>query len=379
MLGIVIGAIAMLACAVIAYLVRDTAARNEQALAAVRNDVNLLRETSDKQINQLTGIFGNQLTSIGDGVRTSLESVRGELNSRLTENARAMTEATQSVTTRVASVQSTFAELQKQVGEITAQAQQLAQVTTSIHELQHILTAPKLRGGLGEAQLENLLAQVFPRDSYEIQYRFASSGEAVDAVLKFPQGLVAIDSKFPLENFKRIASADTDEAKKGARREFIRDVRKHIEAISTKYIRPADGTLPFALMYIPAENVYYEAIIRDDEGSDLYQFGVDKHVMPVSPNSLYAYLYTIIVGLKSMRINERAATLVKELQSLDRELDRFQDSYRVLGTHIKNAGKSYDEAQKALDKVDNRLEQLSGNGTAELAGEEKKAIGAARG
>ncbi len=376
---VIVAAVAGLAVgAVLVVLLRGSATKNEQALTAVRNDLNLLREITDRQIAQITGIFGEQFRNIGDGVRTSLEAVRGELNTRLSENARAMTDAGRSVTDRVATVQSTFADLQKQVGEITAQAQQLAQVSSSLHELQHILSAPKLRGGLGETQLENLLGQVFPRDFYEMQYRFAATGEAVDAVLKFPQGLVGIDSKFPLENFRRIAAADTDDGKKAARREFLRDVRKHVDDIAAKYIRPADGTLPFALMYIPAENVYYEAIIRDEDGNDLYGYGIEKHVMAVSPNSLYAYLNTIIVGLKSMRINERAATLVQELQSLDGELERFQENYRVLGSHLKNAGKTYDEAQKALDRVDGRLERISGNGKQELLFDEHKPLGAGR-
>src|SRR5581483_1589285 len=133
----------------------------------------------------------------------------------------------------------------------------------------------------------------FAREQYELQYRFAS-GEIADAIVRFPQGMVAIDSKFSLENFRRMAEANGDGDRKGARRDFLKDVRKRVDEIATKYVRPADGTLPFALMYIPAENVYYEAILRDEDGNDLYTYCFQKKVVPVSPNSLYAYLQTIV-------------------------------------------------------------------------------------
>jgi DNA recombination protein RmuC len=243
---------------------------------------------------------------------------------------------------------------------MSEQARQLAEMSKSISTLERVLSAPKLRGGFGEAQLENLLRMVFANDQYQMEFAF-SSGEKADAVLFFPQGYVAIDSKFPLENFRRMAEADTDADKKAMRRDFLRDVKRRIDEIATKYVRPSEGTLPFALMYIPAENVYYEAIIRDEEGNDLYNYCTQKRVLPVSPNSLYAYLQTIVLGLNSMRVSQRAEWILREIEALRVEMTKFSDTFDVTGKHLRNASAKFDESAKALDRIQNRVEVL-GNG-----------------
>ena len=372
MLGTVLGAVAIvLALVALAVLLRRPVANGDQA---VRNDLNVLRETTNRSLQQLTDVFGKQLQGIGETVQTSLASVRTELNQRLGDNARAMADTSKAVNDRIANVQSTFADLQKQVGELSGQARQLADLSKSVHGLENVLLAPKLRGGFGETQLENLLGRVFPREYYEMQYRFAGSGEIADAVLKFPQGMVAVDSKFSLENFRRMAAAEGEDGKKSARREFLRDVKKRVDEVAGKYIRPAEGTLPFALMYVPAENVYYEAMLRDDDGAELYEYCMQRRVFPVSPNSLYAYLQTIVVGLNSLRISQRAESILQEIASLQLEMGKFVENYEKLGTHLRNAGKSHDDGTRVLDKVEGRLERLAGNGAHAdaLGGEQAK-------
>lgn len=371
MLGTVLGVVAIvLALAALAVLLRRPAAGDEQAL---RNDVNVLRETTNRSLQQLTDVFGKQLQGIGENVQTAMASVRSDLNQRLGENVRAMTDTSKAVNDRIANVQSTFADLQKQVGELSGQARQLADLSKSVHGLENVLLAPKLRGGFGEAQLENLLSRVFPREYYEMQYHFPGSGDIADAVLKFPQGMVAVDSKFSLENFRRISAAEGEDAKKVARRDFLKDVKKRVDEIASKYIRPAEGTLPFALMYVPAENVYYESMLRDD-ADELYDHCMQRRVFPVSPNSLYAYLQTIVVGLNSLRISQRAESILQEIASLQLEMEKFSDNYDKLGTHLRNAGKSYDDGTRVFDKVESRLERLAGNGTqaGALGGEQAK-------
>ena len=180
------------------------------------------------------------------------------------------------------------------------------------------------------------------------------------AVLFFPQGKVSIDSKFPLENFRRLAQAEVETDKKACRREFLKDVKRRIDEVAAKYIRPADGTLPFALMYIPAENVYYESIIRDEDGTDLYAYCLQKRVIPVSPNSLYAYLQTILMGLNSMRVSQRAEVVLLQIESLKLELGKFGDSFETIGKHLRNAGAKYDESSRMLEKVEMRVENLAG-------------------
>jgi DNA recombination protein RmuC len=366
--------------AVVVAVVALTRARGGAApeLDALRNDVNLLRQTNANSIE----LIAKQVRDISGNVQTSLEAVRADVGTRLdkvdqnvgqrlNENVSAMGQTTKAVNDRLANVQTAFASLQTQVGEMSEQARQIADVSKGLGDLERILSAPKLRGGVGEMQLENLLAQVFAREQYDVQYRF-TSGDIVDAIVHLPQGDVAIDSKFSLENFRRMAEAENDADRKAARRDFLKDVKKRIDEIASKYVRPAEGTLPLALMYVPAENVYYEAIIRDENGDDIYDYCVQRRVFPVSPNSLYAYLQTIIVGMNGMRVSQRAESILREIQSLRLEFEEFDLVFGKLGTHLKNAINNYELSVRELNKLESRLQSLSGSDAQKTLFEEKK-------
>jgi DNA recombination protein RmuC len=387
-LATVIATIAALA-ALIAVLVALRGRPNSGSDAAVlRNDMDQLRQSTERAVQGINASVSTQLQTMTMSVQTGLAAVNTDVNNRLEsisrnvtdrlkENATSVTASSQQVNERIANVQTTFATLQKQVGEMSEQARQIAEVSKSIGDLERVLSAPKLRGGFGELQLENLLSQVFASEQYDVQYRF-NSGEIADAVLHLPQGKVAVDSKFSLENFRRTMDAQNDTDKKAARREFLKDVRKRIDEIATKYIRPAEGTLPFALMYIPAENVYYEAIIRDEDGNDLHAYCASKRVLPVSPNSLYAYLQTIVLGMNGMRVSQRAEAILREIQSLKIEMERFEEVYGKLGTHLKNAAGSYDAGERELRRLENRIIALDGSPGEQLTliDEKKRALGA---
>jgi DNA recombination protein RmuC len=349
-------------------LLSRTGAANPEA-QALRNDVSSLRESSERALQGMTTLFAAQMqgmqtsvAAVSSEVSSRLDAINRQMAERLAENSSALAQGSRAVNERIASVQATFATLEKQVGEMTEQSRQLGELSRAITQLQNVFNAPKLRGGFGETQLENLLATVFAREQFAMQYRFPS-GDVADAVLHFPQGMVAVDSKFSLENFRRIGAAATEAEAKAARREFLKDVRKRVDEVAGKYIRPADGTVPFALMYVPAENVYYEAIIRDEDGNELYEYCLQKRVVPVSPNSLYAYLQTILVGLNSMRISQRAESVLKEIQSLELELGKFDDVFGKLGTHLKNAARSYDDSSRELTKLESRVQSLGGDST----------------
>ena len=356
--------------------------------AVLRNDMDLLRQSTERAVQGISSTVSTQLQTMTLSVQTGLaavntdvsnrlESINRSVADRLKENAASITTSSQQVNERISSVQTTFSALQKQVGEMSEQARAIAEVSKSLGDLERVLSAPKLRGGFGELQLENLLSQVFAREQYDVQYRF-STGDIADAVLHLPQGKVAVDSKFSLENFRRTFDAQNDADRKVARREFLKDVRKRIDEIASKYIRPAEGTLPFALMYIPAENVYYEAIIRDEDGNDLYSYCAQKRVLPVSPNSLYAYLQTIVLGMNGMRVSQRAEAILREIQSLKIELERFEDVYGKLGTHLKNAAGSYEAGERELRRLENRIIALDGSPGEQLSlvDEKKRALGA---
>jgi len=252
--------------------------------------------------------------------------------------------------------------LKSQIGELQGTNKQMLQMQTDVKRLQDILSSPKLRGQMGEWSLENLLAQILPKDSYQLQYTF-KDGKVVDALIKMTDFSAPIDAKFPLPSFERILKAETDDEKAKLRRQFINDVIKHIDKIAADYIRPAEGTLDFALMYIPAENVYYETIVKYvGETKDVLQYALDKKVIPVSPNLLYVYLMTVAMGLHGLQIEKQAAEIRQNLKKLNASFGDFGGNWEVLGRHLRNAYGQYEEGQKKLDRFGLQLDQIQSEG-----------------
>jgi DNA recombination protein RmuC len=221
---------------------------------------------------------------------------------------------------------------------------------------------------VGELLLANILREILPSSEfYALQHRF-KNGEIVDAVIKLKDGCIPIDSKFPLDNFRRMIETPPGQDAAPARREFIRNVKKHIDDVAKKYILPDEGTLPFALMYIPAENVYYEIIVRPDKATegvsngtdpaDIYSYATVRHVFPVSPNSLYPYLMTLSLGFRGLRIEERSREILDHLARVYGDLERFRKDFSVVGSHISDAAKKFSDAEKKLDRVSDKLVAL---------------------
>jgi len=283
--------------------------------------------------------------------------VLAQVNDRLRENSEILQKTQQTLGERLDNAARVVGNVQKSLGGLEEANRKIYDIGKDIASLQAILQAPKLRGGLGEFFLGDLLAQILPADHFATQFTFRS-GEKVDAVIKLGGSLVPVDSKFPLENFKRILEAASEEDKGKARRQFAADVKKHIDAIAAKYILPDEGTYDFALMYIPAENVYYETIIKEDTASGdsgLSQYALRKRVIPVSPNSFYAYLQAIVLGLKGMRIEERAKEIIQYLGRLQGDFDRFREEFSLLGRHLGHAHSSFQNAEKRLDQFGQKL------------------------
>jgi len=295
---------------------------------------------SEEKINALRREWSDTLSKNTQLILSQLQSVNSGMGQRLDNAAKV------------------FGDVQKSIGSLNEKSQQIFEVGKDIASLQEILRAPKMRGGLGELFLENLLEQIMPhRDFYELQHTF-KSGERVDAVIKIGSKLVPVDSKFPLESFKRVVELKSEDDKKRAKKEFVKAVKDHIDAIAAKYILPDEGTYDFALMYIPAENVYYEAAIKDDDElgeKSIFNHAISRKVIPVSPNSLYAYLQVIILGIRGMRIEEKAQEVIKTLITLRGSLGKFNQDFEVIGSHIDNIKSSYERAVKSLDKFEDKL------------------------
>ncbi len=303
----------------------------QQQMEGIRNQV--IQLYSDNQ---------NILQRVNTDFTQTLQNVDKNVNVRLDNAAKAIKD------------------VYGRLGEVQASTKQVNEVAKDISSLQEILRAPKIRGGMGELFLSDLLKQVLPPSRYKLQYRFRSR-EAVDAVILLKESMVPVDSKFPLENFKKVMEAKDENAKLNNKKQFIRDVKKHIDAIRQKYILPDEGTFDFALMYIPAENVYYEIIIKDenlDDAKSVFKYAIENKVIPVSPNSFYGYLQTILMGLRGMRIEERAQEILQDLARLEGDFSRVMDDFKKMGTHLKNLSSSYDTTDKRLEKFGDKLESL---------------------
>ena len=223
-----------------------------------------------------------QLESLRSDFRNSLQNISNQVDYRLTDMTQHIQSQTNTVGNRLDHAARLMGDVQKDLGTLGQATQEMKDLGQNMLKLEELLSAPKLRGGLGEYLLEDLLKQVLPTEHITMQHRFRN-GNIVDAVIHTSDRFVPVDAKFPLENFRRMLSDTSDVEKKTFRKAFVADVKKHIDAIATKYILPDEGTFPFALMYIPAENIYYEIIIKHDNIADagLYQYAIEKKVIPV--------------------------------------------------------------------------------------------------
>lgn len=240
-----------------------------------------------------------------------------------------------------------IAQVQKNIGEFS-------EIGRSMKELQEFLSSPKIRGNIGEQILKDLLKQYFPNASFKLQYAFRS-GEKVDAVIQTSQGLIPIDSKFPLENFKKYVKATDMKERDVFKKLFTSDVKKHIGDIARKYILPDEKTVDYALMYIPSENVYYEIISSEE----LFDLAGQKMVLPVSPMSFYAYIKAILISFEGQKIEEKAKQVITLLNAIKKDYIRTEENLLVLNKHITNAYNQSSQVSKNFSSLGQKLTNSS--------------------
>lgn len=243
----------------------------------------------------------------------------------------------------------------KETTQIKEEIKQVQEGVKNVSTFQEIFKSPKLRGQWGEASLEHILSQHFPRELYKSQHLF-SSGERVDAVLKLPDGkLLSIDAKFSSDNFEKMAAADSEEERRVFRKKFIEDVKFNIDQISSKYILPSEGTLDYALMYIPAEAIYYEIMAKE---IDLANYARDKKVTLASPNTFYSALRTIEHWFRSIQVSKQTQEILKKLEKVHQDSEKLMDDFRKLGSHLRNASSAYESSEKRLLLLDEKVEKM---------------------
>ena len=313
-----------------------------------------------QQMEQLRGQMGDGLNRNISLLTEQLRTINEQVNQQLQLVNQQLQSSSGQIGQRLDSAREVISKVSERLGELSKTSEQIHEVGKNIATLQEILRPPKLRGGLGEQFLGELLSQILPPEFFTLQYSF-SSGERVDAVVRIGEKLVPIDSKFPLDNFKRVIECKTDEERRTWQKVFYKDVRKHIDDIASKYILPQEKTYDFALLYIPAENVYYETITKDEsfgEEKGVLNYALNKRVIPVSPNSFYAYLQVIILGLKGLQIEKDAVKIQALLSGLKKDIGGFQEDFQLVGRHLANAQNKFEEARRRLDKFNFKLEQI---------------------
>ena len=308
------------------------------------------KRSKNKQPNQEQLILHQRLDSLSQLVSDQLKESR---------------ESTQKATLAV----------HQQVQGFTQGMTQLQEGLKNMHEsvknvssFQDLFRNPKLRGQWGEMSLEASLAQYFPRERYGIQHYFAS-GEAVDAVLKLPNEiLLPIDSKFNWDNFQKMVNSDNDIHRDGFRKLFLSDVKKKVDEIAGKYILPSEGTTDFALMFVPAETVYYE-MINNIKDVDIPEYARKKKVMLVSPNTFALSVSAIHHWYKDVQVNKQTQGIIKKLEMVVADSTKLSDNFRKLGNHLSNAKSSYDDTEKRLSLMVDRVQRVVEIGSPESAGE----------
>jgi DNA recombination protein RmuC len=266
---------------------------------------------------------------------------------------RRLAELDTKVDRRLESASHTTNKIHERLGKVDEATTQMLERAKDLARLEQALRPPKARGGFGELLLENLLRDRLPASAYDMQFTF-ESGERVDAVVRVDRD-IPVDSKFPLDNYNRLVEAETDDERQLAERQFARDVKHHIDAIATKYIRPDEGTYDFAFMYIPVEAVYYE--LACGKTGALLSYAHEHRVFPVSPTTFTAYLQVIALGLRGMQIEQHAHEVMGYVADLQRDFDRFADDFDKIGTHLGHAQSKYHEAGKRLDRFETKLER----------------------
>lgn len=273
-------------------------------------------------------------------MQQSMDTNTKTVNSTLSENSKAMNE-------RLDNAARVISAVQKNIGE-------MSEIGRGMKELQEFLTSPKLRGNIGEQILKQLLSQYLPKSSFHLQYAF-HDGSIVDAVIKTEAGIIPIDSKFPMENFRKMNGTDNEADKKTAQKDFVSDVKKHIDAISKKYIVTSEGTLDYALMYIPTEAVYYEIV----NNPVLFDYSAQKRVLPVSPMTFYAYLRAILIGFEGQKITKQAQEILNGIRSIQKDYEKVGEGIDTLGKHVANSYNMMHTVHTGFSKLGQKIKNTS--------------------
>jgi len=287
-------------------------------------------------------------------MKLSVDKSSDVMGEQLKQQRDSMDRQTKLIWERLESAQEVIRNVHKQIGGIE-------EFGKDIKDLSNVLKSPKLRGGLGEQFLYEILANILPADLYKTQYKFRD-GSVCDAIIKTDKGIIPIDSKFPMENFKAMVTAENQEVRDRLKRTFVMDVKKRIEEISSKYILPEEKTTGYAIMYIPSENVYYELVVNTPQ---VEEYARQKNVIMTSPNTLSYSLKVLLVAFQQQELQKHAGEILKALAGIRVEAEKFDGDLGILERHISNASKAAETVRSKFMRLFNRIEGVQALGSGE--------------
>ncbi|OGD25568.1 hypothetical protein A2819_01345 [Candidatus Azambacteria bacterium RIFCSPHIGHO2_01_FULL_40_24] len=315
----------------------------------------LFRQKSEKkpQENQAILMIQDQLKEM----RQTLQNFGSQVDSKMGDSAKMF--------------QQQFVQSTKIVRDVTERLtkldetnKQVMNVADQLQGLEDVLKNPKHRGVLGEYFLENVLKNVLPPKNFQMQYEF-KNGDIVDAVVFVKDKIIPIDSKFSLENYNRILQEKDDARREELEKQFKADLKDRIDE-TAKYIRPNENTMDFAFMFIPAEGIYYDLLVNQVGAikvntRDLIEYAFkEKHIIIVSPTSFFAYLQTVLQGLRALQIEESAKDIRKYVEMLQKHLLSYDEYMKKLGSNLSTTVNAYNRASKEFGKIDKDVVKITG-------------------
>jgi len=291
-----------------------------------------------------------------DQTLTSLLEVVGSRTEQMLQTDQTLTSTLEVVGSRTEQMLQIDQALNREIGIVREATGHILAIKEEIARLQNLLQSTRQRGRLGEVLLEVLLRDALPTSAYTLQHQFAN-GTRADVVIRLDKACVAVDSKFPLSSYERLLSTSDGAERQQLIRQFARDVRKHIDDIAAKYIVPAEGTLDFALMFIPSEAVYYELVTHEGNGNekDLLTYAFEQRVFPVSPSTFYPYLLTIARGLRQLYVADNVRQTIAEIAQLQQMLAQQARKWETARRQLDDARRNLGEVQAAMDEVRDKI------------------------
>ncbi len=286
-----------------------------------------------------------------------LQNIQDQVVQHLSATAQLLRGQDQTLSQGLSAMQGLVADLRERMGKMEEIGRRVEAAAQDLASLQDLLRGPKARGVFGEWVLSELLSEVLPRGRFQEQYRFRD-GSVVDAAIFLENGIVPVDAKFPISGFEELHAATSPEERKRLKKRLIKNAQNHVDAIAQKYIKPEEGTTDFALMYIPAEGVFLE-LLMPEEDLDFLEYAWSRRVFPCSPNSFYSYLRAIGMGLRGLELAKDVEVLFRELRAVERTLATALEDVNTLGNHLRNAQRKWEDVERGLRGVYNKLSTVA--------------------